>query len=189
MKFKKIIKRLTEATNTYDIVRMYMKEEGNYYYYYYIHAVNDMFVLGQEEDDFTLNGYHIRLTDDIKKVEIKDDLCPKINEWNGIVNQLAMPAVDISSWNTIFKDLTKLKGFVVVEDENAGEYIIGRIKKVCKKKILMDWFDANGIWQDESREIAYSSITHVAWDTRYTNGWYEYMKANHCEEEGKLDGE
>ena len=67
------------------LVRMFFKYEKPYWYYY-PNAVNDQFILGQEEDDFLLDGYHIRRIKDLVKAEIKDDLCAQINIWNGTVS-------------------------------------------------------------------------------------------------------
>ena len=40
---------------------------GDHYYYYYPNAVNEKFLLGQEENDFLLDGYCIRRISQLKK--------------------------------------------------------------------------------------------------------------------------
>jgi hypothetical protein len=68
---------------------------------YYPLAVNDDFFLGQEEDDFLLDGYHIRRTSQLRKAEIKEDLCQTINQWNGVADQVHPTDIDISSWKAL----------------------------------------------------------------------------------------
>ena len=156
------------------IVRFYFKYDQNYYYYY-PNAVNEKFILGQEEYDFQLDGYHVRKISDIRKVEVKDDLCGKINVWNGVANCVSNPEIDISSWYTIFSSELLRKRFIIVEDENNGQFAIGLIKKVCRHHVCFERFGADGKWDDSPLIIPYSSITHVAWNTRYTDNWFNYL--------------
>lgn len=156
------------------LVRVYFKYD-DHYYYYYVNDVNDKLFLGQEENDFQLDGYHIRKISHITKSEIKDDLCGKINEWNGVTDQIRSPDINISSWHSIFEKLKDRPGFVIVEDEINEQFCIGKIVKVNKSSLIFYHFDANGIWQDEMITIPFSSITHVAWNLRYTNNWYDYL--------------
>lgn len=157
-------------------VRFYTRFEP-FYYYYYPNAVNEQFLLGQEENDFQLDGYHIRKIAHIDKVECKDDLCPVINEWNGVVKEVRHPGIDISSWNSIAQGLSAMGRFLIIEDEKNELFAIGRIRRVCKRHIVFEHFDANGIWQDEPLRIPYSTITHIAWDTRYANNWEAYLRS------------
>ena len=92
-----IQKGISETT----LCRCYFIYDQNYFYYY-PHTVNDKFMLGQEEDDFLLDGYCIRKISHLKKVEIKDDKCNEINKMFGITNQIVNPGIDISSWHSIF---------------------------------------------------------------------------------------
>ena len=79
------------------ICRCWFSYDENYFYYY-PNAVNDTFLLGQEEDDFLLDGYAIRKMSQLRKLEIKNDACHTINTLNGITAQIRRPDVDISSW-------------------------------------------------------------------------------------------
>jgi len=137
--------------------------------------VNNKFLLAQEENDFQLDGFHIRKISHMTTVEIRDDLCSDINVWNGVVLQIHHPNVDISSWQSIFLSLQKLDRFLIVEDETNGQFAIGTIEKVCRHHLAFRHFDAMGVWQERSLIIPYSSITHVTWDTRYTNNWEGYL--------------
>ncbi len=96
MKKQEKIDLIASSIGNGQIVRMYYKYDENYWYFY-PHAVNEHLWLGQEENDFQLNGYQIRKISDLIKAEIKDDLCAKINVWKGIVDGIHAPEVDITS--------------------------------------------------------------------------------------------
>lgn len=145
------------------------------YFYYYPNAVNEKFLLGQEEDDFLLDGYCIRKISQLKKVEIKDDKCNEINYVNGLTQNLAIPDVDITSWQTIFTSLKKLDRFIIIEDAFNEHFAIGIIEKIFKNKLYFKSFDADGIWDEDSLEIPYSTITTVKWACRYADTWQKYL--------------
>jgi len=165
------------AIETPQLCRCYFTYDDNYYYYY-PNAVNEKFLLGQEEDDFILDGYCIRKISHLKKVEIKDDLCNTINKFNGTHELIKMPPVDISSWQSIFTSLKALDCFIIIENEIEGKFLIGVVEKTLKNKLYFKSFDADGIWDDVGLEIPYSQITTVKWATRYADVWQNYLQQN-----------
>lgn len=171
---EKKIGLLNQCIAQKQIARVYFKYDRNYYYFY-PNEVNEKFLLAQEEDDFLLDGYHIRKVSHMTKVEIKDDLCAEINVWNGVAKQIQHPGIDISSWHLIFTDLQKQPGFVIIEDDINEQFAIGKIEKVYLRHLLFRPFGANGVWQEDSLTIPYQTITHVAWNTRYTDNWEKYL--------------
>lgn len=152
------------------------------YFYYYPNAVNEKFILGQEEDDFLLDGYCIRKISQLKKVEIKDDKCGEINRFFGLTEQISMPEVDISSWQSIFQSLQKLDTYVAIEDAIGEQFSIGVIEKALKDKLYFRSFDADGVWDEDGLEIRYSQITSVQWGTRYCVYWKRWMEREECHE-------
>lgn len=183
MKKEKIIRLLKECADSKKIARVWFSYDS-YYYYFYPDEVTDRFLLAQEENDFQLDGFHIRKISHITKLQIKDDLCSEINKWNGVAEQVRNPNIDLSSWHSIFTALMDLKRFIIIEDEMNGRFAIGRIEKVCKHHLLFRHFDADGIWQEEPLKILYSSITHAAWNTRYTDNWEGYLESRSKNENG-----
>lgn len=157
------------------ICRCYFTYDENYWYYY-PHAVNDKFMLGQEEDDFILDGYCIRKISHLKKVEVKDDKCLEISKMFGIVDQVINPDIDISSWRSIFESLSKLNVYIQIEDDINGQFAIGIIEKVLKDKLYFKPFDADGVWDEDGLEIRYSQITSVSWENRYSKYWQRYLE-------------
>ena len=169
------VRTIEQAINDTEICRCYFTYDERYFYYY-PNAISDKLFLGQEEDDFCLDGYAIRKLSHIKKVEIKNDKCNEINKENGLTSHVVKPNVDISSWQTVFNSLKDLDTFVIVEDEINDSFAIGTIQKVLKNKLYFRDFDADGIWNDLCLEIPYSQITCVKWNTRYSSSWEKYLK-------------
>lgn len=174
MKKEDKIAILDKCKNETSMARVYLKYDSNYFYYY-PNDVNEHFLLAQEENDFLLDGFHIRKISHITKVEIKDDLCQTINIWNGITKQVYNPHIDLSSWQSIFMRLRGFSGFLIIEDNINEQFAIGKIVKVNKRNLIFRQFGADGVWQEGMLTIPYSSITHVAWDTRYANNWFDYL--------------
>ena len=175
MKKQEKIDLIQKSVDEIEICRCYFIYDPNYYYYC-PNAVNEKFILGQEENDFSLDGYCIRKISHLKKVEIKDDKCNEINKLFGITNQLSAPCVDIGSWRSIFESLSKLDVFIEIQDELNDQYAIGVITKVLKDRLYFKSFDADGEWDEEGFEIRYSSITSVKWGTRYAEYWKRYFE-------------
>jgi hypothetical protein len=154
----------------------YHDGDGDFYYYYPI-ALSETLFLSQNEDDFLLDGYTIRKIAHLRKVEIKDDLCNEINKRNGLTDQIKMPKVDLTSWQTVFESLKAMNTAVIVEDERSDEFAIGIIETVLKTKVYVREFDADGVWNDGITVIPYTGITKVKWGTRYALGWERYLRS------------
>lgn len=174
MKRSKEISVLRECMKNRHICRCFFKYDKSYWYYY-INDFNDRFVLGQEENDFELNGYTIRKIDELKKAEIKNDVCEEINRLNGVAEQIKAPGIDISSWQSIFNSLLECGEWGIVENENEGIFHIGKILKAGKNKLTMREFDADGKWLAETK-IPYKEITSVSFKTRYIENWRKYLE-------------
>lgn len=174
MKKEEKIAIIRNAIEHVDICRCYFRYDPNYFYYY-PNAVNDTFILAQEEYDFLLDGYAIRKISHLKKVEIKSDKCNEINHFLGIHNGIRMPDIDITSWQTIFQSLAKLNVFIIIEDEINKQFAIGKIEKIYSNKLHFSFFDADGVWDPDGLEIRYSQITSVKWATRYADAWQTFL--------------
>lgn len=177
MKKQDKIDVLLKGIEETSICRCYFSYDQNYFYYY-PNAVNDKFVLGQEEDDFLLDGYSIRRITHLKKVEIKDDKCHEINRLFGIAGQVAHPGIDISSWRSIFEFLSQVDTYIQIEDAFNEQFAIGVVEKILKDRIYFRQFDANGVWDEDGLEIRYSQITSVSWGTRYAQYWKRYLESH-----------
>lgn len=164
------------SIGTYQLCRCYFKYDSNYWYLYILDNSDKLF-LGVEEDDFILNGYQIRKISDLNKIEIKNDLCTKINEETNLLANVRKPDVDISSWKTVFESLKTFNIFVIVENEKLdGEsfFYMGYITESRKACVVFSHIDADGKWHDNI-EIPYSEVTSVTFNDRYSKTWQKYL--------------
>ena len=175
MKKQEKIDLIRSCIGTPAILRMYFTYDDRYWYYY-PNAVSDSLVLGQEEGDFLLDGYHVRKLSQLKKVEVKDDLCSEINRWNGVSDTVRNPGVDVSSWASVFSGLMEFGKLVMAEDAINGQLELGFIRKLMKSGALLETVDADGVWSEDPIFVPYRILTHVAWDTRYTDTWHRYLR-------------
>ncbi len=175
MRKQEKIDLIMQGIENQEICRCYFTYDENYFYYF-PNAVNNRFLLGQEEDDFLLDGYCIRKISQLKTVEIKNDLCNTLCKKIGLHQQIKMPQVDLSGWKSIFESLQALDTFVIIENEQSGAFAIGLIEKVFRNKLYFKSFDADGIWDEDGLEILYSQITTVRWNTRYTTVWEDHLR-------------
>lgn len=169
---------VSDSISKRSLCRVFLKYDINYRYYFPLLA-NDKLFLGAKEDDFIINGYSIRRFIDVRKIEIKDDLCITILRKEGIVDHLVSPDIDIANWETVFKSLRKMNKNIIVEkesfNEDEAEFVIGRIEKVFKKFVYMRHFDADGIWVEDLYRIPYAGITSVSFGSRYVEMYSKYI--------------
>ena len=142
-------------------------------------ATNDNLFLCANEEEFILNGYSIRRFRDIEKVHYEVDKIFSMIKSEGIIDQVLTPKIDMTDWQTIFTSLKEKNKNIIVENEKTEEadysFVIGRIIKSTKAKVVMQHFDADGIWEEELYEIPYNKITSVSFDTRYVNVFSKYL--------------
>lgn len=185
MKKSDKINYLHNCVGTYHLCRCYFKYDINYWYFYIL-GYSEKFILGIEEDDFILDGFQIRKISDLKKIEIKDDICVKINKEKKLLDNVQTPDIDLSAWKSVFQSLKELDYYIIIQNEKSESacdnkenleedlYYIGTIKKVNKSTVELHPFDADGIWFDEVT-IPYSKITSVTFGDRYSKTWKEYL--------------
>lgn len=180
MKKDEKLNLLHNSIGTYNLCRCFFRYDPNYLYYYIL-GVSDKLFLGVEEDDFMLDGFQIRKISDLKKVEIKDDICIKINEELQLLADVNVPEIKLSSWKDVFESLKPLDVFIIVENEitDKGEdfFFIGKIVETKKNHVVFSYFDADGIWYEDI-EIPYSKITNITFNSRYSKTWQEYLTKN-----------
>lgn len=169
---------MKQAISPHKICRVYLKYDF-YYRYYFPLIVGERLFLGAEEDDFILDGYSIRKFRDVVKTEIKDDKCLDIIYAEGLLEHLITPDVDITDWKTSLTSLQKIGKNIIIEkeslEEEEVEFAIGKVVKALKNKVLFRAFDADGVWEDELKEIPFSQITSITFGSRYVEVFSKYL--------------
>lgn len=146
--------------------------------YFFPLAVGKDLFLSAEEDDFLLDGFTVRRVRDVEAVELRGGVCTNIMAAEGWLDQIAVPEVDISNWQTVFTSVQRLGGNIIVEEEHLdgdSNFAIGSIQSVAETHVCLLRFDADGIWDAEPLEIPYAEITSVSFDTRYINVFSKYL--------------
>lgn len=135
--------------------------------------------LSAAEQDFLLDGFSIRRFRDATKAVLAGDMYQRIIESEGLLDNLKTPDVDVTDWNSVFTSLSKMNKNVIVESEDEDPeksgFAIGKIFKVCKNKVYIKHFDADGVWENEPVEIPYSEITLVTFGSRYVETFSKYV--------------
>lgn len=169
---------LASAIENPKICRVYFDYDPNYFYYFPL-AVGKKLFIGANEDDFSIDGYTIRRIKDVVSVKIKDDKCLEIDIAEGLLDEIALPDIDISSWHSAFESLKELDRNIIVEKESSiaddCQFAIGRIAQINDDYLLLREFDAEGNWLYDNTIIPYSEITSVTIDSRYVRVFSKYL--------------
>jgi pyruvate/2-oxoglutarate/acetoin dehydrogenase E1 component len=170
---------VNQAIKDKNLCRMYFKYHANYWYYFPLASSEKLF-LGTEENDFLIDGYTIRRYTDLKKIQIKNDLCNLILKNEGIIDGIQIPNIDILNWETVFRSLKRTNKNIIVERESINKknniFLIGRIDKVFKEFTYFYHFDADGVWDIDPYKIPYTEITSISFDTRYIKFYSKYLE-------------
>ena len=171
---------LHNSLGTYNLCRCCFSYDENYWYFYILNY-SEKLLLGIEEDDFILDGFQIRKISDLKKIEVNDDICAKINEDNKLLENIKKTEINLSSWKAVFESLKTLNILIIVENENSDKddrfFYVGYVRKIKKSSIIFSAIDADGAWYDNI-EITYSKITSVTFGDRYSTTWQKYLSQN-----------
>jgi hypothetical protein len=140
------------------------------------------FLLIQLEEEFSLNGYAI-----IEKHQFDDLRCNKFDRTRkkilraegifdkdyGIENN-----IDLSNWQSIFKDLKKFDYNVIIECEDLDEptFEIGPIKRIGNNYVSIQYHDPSGLLENKLTAVKYAEITIVKFDDRYSTTYKKYMR-------------
>ena len=138
-------------------------------------------VLAREIDDFVVRGFLIFPINHITKLRRNrnDIFYEKICKAEKLIDpDIKNHKIDLTSWNTVFKSISKLDFNVIIRNEYAEEntFDIGPIAKITNKKVDINYFDSQGNLDSEITEITWNQITLVEFDDIYINLMSKYLK-------------
>ena len=165
-----------EAINSRKLLQELMKY-NNYYELCFPVSYSNKLFLAANEHDFIIDGFTIYRFKDVKEVLITGDKYFEIAKEEGLIESIEAPDIDISDWYNVFVSLQEINKNIIVENgyEENSFFAIGKIKKVTKTKVYMQYFDADGIWEEELWEIPFTQITSVSFGTRYIEVFSKYV--------------
>ena len=180
MKKEEIKALIEQAARDSKVANVFMKYSENYYNLIPV-AISDRLFLAINEDDFIFDGFRISRLRDVEKVRIKDDLCDRIIQGEGLFLTVSIPKIDLSDWKSVFESLQAIGRNVIVEYETADgvndNFTIGKIERIYQSCLYIRHFDADGVWQSEPYRIPYTEVTSVTFDSRYVNIFSKYLSA------------
>lgn len=144
--------------------------------------ISERFALIKEVDEFLIDGYNIIPTNKIRKLRYNEndkyfDFISKseFSEEELTSNDLK---INLDSWQSIFNDLKKLNKVVISECEKfKHEYFaIGKINCVKENAVFIDYFNAQGVLDEEPVEHKFKWITKVTFDDNYSKVFSKYVK-------------
>lgn len=172
---KELVRNAAENIN---IINAYFRFDA-YYYNLIPLTMSEKLFLVINEDDFIFDGYSVFRFKDLTKAKIKNDMCDEILKKEGLISNIVIPDIDISSWKCVFESLKKMKRNIIVEkralDRVDSEFVIGRVEKIYKDFVYVWQFDADGIWEDSPTRVPYSQITNVTFCRRYVDIFSKYI--------------
>tara|TARA_B100000508_G_scaffold139601_1_gene138319 strand:- start:766 stop:1341 length:576 start_codon:yes stop_codon:yes gene_type:complete len=147
----------------------------------YILDVSDGLILIQIEDDFLLDGYSIIPFHTVNNIRYN-----KLDQFHNYIlknekieeSQYGLSKqIDLLDWQSVFESLKKHYKVISIEDEadEDSNFIIGRIIRVNKKSVSIQYLNALGRFDDNATNVKYEDITIVSFDNRYINIYSKYL--------------
>jgi len=175
-----LVNLLKQTIEEQELIALKFKYHPDALFMYSI-GVNDKFYFGVEEYDFELSGYQIRKTSDIENFIIVDNYSSKINELEGLKEEIVYYPINLTSFETIFNYLKETDQIISIEREYGDEdgfFLIGKIVKVTEDEIWFKDFNINGVWNEELNIVPFEIITTIRFNSKYINTWTKYIKWN-----------
>jgi hypothetical protein len=184
---KKTIKKYDKLLKSYignkDFIRVEREfEEGELDVSGFLLNISKNFILMQKEEDFRLDGYYIipkHRFDSIRNNKF-DKTHKKILNKEGMTEKDygIDIEIDLTDWNTVFQSLKKNDRHVIVECEDMEEpmFLIGPIKRINKKSVSIQYYDATGLLDKKPTTVKFDDITIIRFDERYLNIFRKYLR-------------
>ncbi|QHI38724.1 hypothetical protein IMCC3317_41180 [Kordia antarctica] len=150
----------------------------------YILTCSNDFILIAENDEFRFIGFNC-----IPIKVITNIRCNKNDEYYGMVFEKEFPKkfkkitkkdniIDITSFETIFKNLLAKKECVIVECERKKHnyFSIGSIQKISSKNVTIEYFNAQG-FLEEPNKSNFKQITKITYQDNYSNTFKKYIRS------------
>ena len=148
----------------------------------YILGISDRLLLMHCFDDFEPDGYTVCRIRDV--IELRHG--PYEVWFDHILRSESLVAgiklshrIDISSWTTAFRSISRHYGHMIVEceyDNDEEDFYIGELIETRSRSIQFRDYDALGYWSKTLKSIKQADITKVQFDTPYINVFSKYTR-------------
>lgn len=177
--YDKLLDKYISKKRIVRINRVFRKTKANIQSY--ILQKSSSFILLQNEEEFSLNGFSIIRKDQFNSIRYNqyDKTTEKILKKKGIRNQYygLNFNINLTNWESIFLKLQKEIKYIIIECENKSpsEFYIGRIEKVKKKSLHLRYFSATGLLDKKTTLIKFKKITLVKFGDRYSQIFSQFL--------------
>lgn len=178
-KYDKLLQKLKTKREIVKIGRTVREGESNIYGL--ILNFSDELMQIAENDEFKFNGELIIRMDHYDSVRCNefDKTIKRIlkGEKNLNKSKPKASAIDLSNWNTAFKDLQKLDLHVIIECEDLKKpsFTIGPVVKVNNKSVEIQNYDATGRLDKETTKVKFKNITLLKFNDEYSTTFRKYL--------------
>lgn len=172
-----MIETINKSIKEKKLIALKAKYNHEALFFYALKTTNEFFY-GVEEFDFALDGYQIRLLDDITDGLIVDNFSASINIKEGLLDKIENFKIDLTNFQTIFNSLNNEDRIISIEREYDDEdyfFVIGKIIKVTDVSVWFKDFNVDGKWNEEINIIPFDIITTIRFNSRYINIWQKYI--------------
>lgn len=180
-------KRIKKHIDNQSFVKVYLADKEGFELTHFqgiIFSQNEKFILMCDLEDFNYDGFVVARKSDISEIKHTDNehFYNVIIEKEGIKKTLikTFEALDFKLGNQLdmFEQLLKLNLPIIVERlyETESKFQIGPIKKLVKKKLYIDYFNAKGEYDLKPVSSKFKDITFFKFDSPYANLFFKYSK-------------
>lgn len=145
---------------------------------------NEKFILMSDLNDFNFDGVVIVRKSDISNVKrsINESFFDTIIEKEGIKQAIIQRTANLNfklgDFTEMFISLKELGIAIIIEQlyANVSKFQVGPVSKVDKKKVFLDYFNANGEFDFKPVTSKFKDITFVRIDSPYANLFFKHVK-------------
>jgi len=140
-------------------------------------------ILIQYVYDFNLDGIMILQRSDITSIEADKSgiFQTQLLKDEGLYAKVDFSKkYDLKNWETVLSTISSTYHFITLEDENPDAYVfmLGRLKKMGRKKVSVHEFTCTGTWKKEVSKMSYKNISSFRAGNNYPKVYENYFKQN-----------
>lgn len=180
-------KKIKKYINGRDFVKVYIaNKQGKEITYFsgMIFNQSDDFILMCDFNDFNYDGFVVLSKSDISEIVYTKSECffDLILEQEGIKEKLFKKIetlqFELGTYQQMFEILGQQNLPVIIEQlyKDDAKFQIGSIQKVKKKKVVINYFNARGVYDRKPVSSKFKDITFFRVDNPYANLFYKYAE-------------
>ncbi|MFK5920826.1 MAG: hypothetical protein QM496_01495 [Verrucomicrobiota bacterium] len=145
----------------------------------YVLARGGGWFLIQKISEFHLDGFSLIAEQTVESIRYNkfDKKLEQILVFGGVDKKVQSYELSLNGNIRLFGQLMNSGQLISLEDEaDDGRYVIGKIRKVQKKQVSFQHFDAAGKWFKRNTVFEYSEMTKVSFGGEYEIMWQRYLE-------------